>query len=52
MQRTELSLEYLASYALMGRVYAACFGGCACASQTIDAQRKGVRAPHLGATSV
>ena len=44
MRRTELSLEYLASYALMGRVSAACFGGCACASQTIDAHRPGVRA--------
>ena len=44
MRRTELSLEYLASYALMGRVTAACFGGCACASQTIDAHRPGVRA--------
>ena len=44
VRRTELSLEYLASYAQMGRVAAACYGGCSCASQTIDAHRPGVRA--------
>lgn len=44
VRRTELSLEYLASYAQMGRVSAACYGGCACASQSIDAHRPGVRA--------
>ena len=44
VRRTELSLEYLASYAQMGRVSATCYGGCACASQTIDAHRPRVRA--------
>ena len=44
VRRSELSLEYLASYAQMGRVSVECYGGCSCASQTIDAHRPGVRA--------
>ena len=44
MRRAEISLGYLASYSQMGRISAACSGGCTCASQTIDAHRPGVRA--------